>query len=216
MPTAVQYILERNADPANPLPKINLAGLQVGNAWTNAYFDNTGAVDMWLGHNVVDEATHDGLIAACNMSGTGPLFKDSAAAAAAAASLGVVPGALGFTPLLDALAAPVVHANLTCNDWQNQAFAMMGAIDIYDAYSDVCVAAGAGASVPALPRINEADSNVNAGCAIEYDPCIDDKTAIYLNTPAVQRAINVVSPSLIPSGKWVSCSQVCGCGLAGK
>ena len=30
VPTAAQYILERNADPQNPLPKINLVGLQVG------------------------------------------------------------------------------------------------------------------------------------------------------------------------------------------
>ena len=151
---------------------------------------------------------------------------------------------MGFSPLMDVTAkgdrVVRVHANLTCNDWQNQvrstalccknqvrstalccknrissncgprrmllqlelvtvvcvsatdlqAFAQMGNIDIYDAFSDVCSPSASESATAqsrlALPRINTADSNSNAGCAIEYDPCIDDKTAIYLNTPAVQ------------------------------
>ncbi len=85
----------------------------------------------------------------------------------------------------------------------------MGATDIYDAYSDVCTGASfqAGISSSMRPAFPNPDSNTNAGCAIEYDPCIDDKTAIYLNNPAVQAAIHVL-PGTVPSGSWVSCSNV--------
>jgi hypothetical protein len=220
--------------------------MQVGNAWTNAFYDNTvsstprrlqtlahktrrldlqGAVDMWYWHNMIDLPTHDGIIATCNMSGTGPLaavprkVRFDVGNSPQVARLRVAgfgePGALGFTPLLektptgDAWTAKTVNG-LTCDDWQNQANTQMGSTDIYDAYSDVCVASAARKNPALSPRRafpDPGDSNTNAGCAIEYDPCIDDKTTVYLNTPAVQNAIHVL-PGTVPSGKWETCSSV--------
>ena len=44
VPTTAKAILEGNA--AGELPSLNLQGFLVGNAWTNATADNTGAVDV--------------------------------------------------------------------------------------------------------------------------------------------------------------------------
>jgi hypothetical protein len=96
-----------------------------------------------------------------------------------------------------------------CNDYQNDANTQMGNTDIYDVYSNVCNSGSKGAKNGKVSASSKAaiitaagDSNVQAGCSAEYDPCIDDKTATYLNTPAVLNAIHVV-PSLIPGGSWV-------------
>ena len=44
VPTTAQAILMGNA--AGELPKLNLKGFIVGNAWTNATADNSGAVEV--------------------------------------------------------------------------------------------------------------------------------------------------------------------------
>jgi serine carboxypeptidase-like clade 2 len=61
------------------------------------------------------------------------------------------------------------------------------------------------AAGPALATYN--DSNVDAGCAAEYNPCIDDLTTAYLNRADVQAAIHVL-PGTVPGGSWVSCSSL--------
>ena len=87
----------------------------------------------------------------------------------------------------------------------------MANIDIYGLYSNICVAGSSSSGAASNGTLAKAapisDSNSNAGCSIEYDPCIDTKTATYLNTPAVQSAIHVV-PSLVPGGSWVGCSNL--------
>lgn len=71
------------------------------------------------------ELTQEGLLATCNMSDVGPLFRDSASVGESAKARGSYQGALGFTPLMDSAShgqvrTARVHANLTCDDWQNQ------------------------------------------------------------------------------------------------
>ena len=44
-----------------------------GNAWTDASFDNEGAVDFWWTHALISDAVRDGLLHDCNFSGVGPL-----------------------------------------------------------------------------------------------------------------------------------------------
>lgn len=77
---------------------------------------------------MIDKATHDGVLATCNMSDVGPL-----AAAARGVRLeadweveaGVAPGSkrrpLGFSPLRDAATGrAVVSAGQDCDGWTNQ------------------------------------------------------------------------------------------------
>ena len=87
---------------------------------------------------MIDKATHDGVLATCNMSDVGPL-----AAAAQGVRLeadweveaGVAPGSkvrpLGFSPLHDPLTGGAkVHGGMDCDSWTNQAFAGLGNINV--------------------------------------------------------------------------------------
>ena len=158
---------------------------------------------------MIDKATHDGVLATCNMSDVGPL-----AAAARGVRLeadwevaaGVAPGSkarpLGFSPLYDpARSGARLHGGLDCDGWTNQAFASLGNINIYDIFVDVC-GSGAAAAQKALSPFGE-ESNNNAGCANNYDPCRDDKTTAYLNNAAVKAAIHANA-----SITWSGCSSV--------
>lgn len=66
-------------------------------------------------------------------------------------------------------------------------------------------------SAPVVPLAinisNITDSNNNAGCSLEYDPCVDSRTDVYLNRADVQKAIHVV-PAFTPGGTWESCSSI--------
>lgn len=48
----------------------------IGNAWTDAGFDNEGAVDFWWTHALISDAVRDSLLNSCNFSGVGPLQQD--------------------------------------------------------------------------------------------------------------------------------------------
>lgn len=249
VPTTTAYIINQNLNNAAQ-PKLNLKGFLVGNAWTDAYYDNTGAVLQWYWHGMVSNATATGILNTCNMSDVGPLARDmplreeDVTTTHAASGMALARGSMGFKPnapvrttavnpatgmLEETWSLPTLNGK-SCNDYQNDATAQMGNTDIYDVYSDVCTATGKGAAatrfggnkrntagakqqqraaarVTAGGAAEEVDSNNNAGCAIEYDPCIDTKTAAYLNSPAVQAAIHV-NPSTIPTGTWSGCSSV--------
>lgn len=190
----------------------------MGNAWTVADLDNTGALDFWHSRTMIDTATYDGVLATCNMSDVGPL----AAAAGGRVRLeadweiaaGVAAGSrrrpLGFSPLRDAATGgAVLHAGLSCDDWTNAAFALISGIDIYDVYDNVCTesatakALGGRAAAAAISPRAGADSNNAAGCAQNFDPCRDARTTTYLNTPAVKAAIHANA-----SITWSGCSSV--------
>jgi len=73
VPTTTAYIVAQNA-LNNGQPKINLAGMLVGNAWTNAFWDNTGTLETWFWRNMISNDTRNGVLATCNMSTVGPLL----------------------------------------------------------------------------------------------------------------------------------------------
>lgn len=238
VPATTAYIIAQNG-VNKQYPPLNLAGLVVGNAWTDAPLDNTGAVEMWYWHNMIDNDTRSGILTTCNMSDVGPLMRGSRVVDATETVSGhfLAPGAMGFKsrrPVLaaDGSAALPTAAGMSCDDYQNQAFAQMGNTDIYNVYSNVCVSgdgsarssgsrhgrkfrghaadvkkaamavtARTGASAPPV------DSNVPAGCAADYNPCIDTPVATYLNRADVQAAISVM-PATIPGGSWVGCSNL--------
>ncbi len=128
-------------------PKLNLQGFFVGNAWTVAEVDNTGALDFWYSRTMIDRATHDGVLATCNMSDVGPLLAHKLRAGAtlraeadweAAAGIRALPRPLGFTPLQNASSGKAVTwappgspaPPQDCDGWTNQAFNLLGNINM--------------------------------------------------------------------------------------
>ena len=216
IPTEAAAIVRGNAAGLNP--KLNLQGFFVGNAWTVAELDNTGALDFWYSRTMIDEATHSGVLATCNMSDVGPLLARRAGSSEAAWELaaGVPLGSkhrpLGFTPLLDAAtgravtwaAAPTAPPT-DCDGWTNQAFNLLNGINIYDIFvNNNCEPAGKAArQLTATGGQVGVDSNNAAGCATNYDPCRDDKTTAYLNNPTVKAAIHANA-----SIAWTGCSSI--------
>lgn len=195
------YIVMMNKRGGNP--QINFAGFAVGNAWTVAGLDNTGAVEFWWGHALVSNASRNGILNTCNMSDIGPIALTSKSP-----SLREGSGRLGFVSLLNADGSEVTYsyknsAAQSCDDWQNQAFNEMGNIDIYDAYVDVCAQASTSSTTEVQPSGTLTDSNNNAGCSTSYDPCIDNAVQVYMNRPDVQAAIHANA-----SIKWTDCSSI--------
>ena len=208
-----------NAAGANP--KLNLAGFFVGNAWTVAELDNIGALEYWYTRTMIDNTTRNGVLATCNMSDVGPLLAGRTAAEAdwelaAGVPLGSKRRPLGFTPLRDAATGRAVTWSAgaapptDCDGWSNQAFDLLGNINIYDSYVDVC-ATGSSRSGKAARLLTATgqgyaappSSNNAAGCSTTYDPCRDDKTTAYLNNAAVKAAIHANA-----SITWTGCSNI--------
>eukprot|EP00850_Spirogloea_muscicola_P005258 SM000023S07714 [mRNA] locus=s23:1018730:1022593:- [translate_table: standard] len=55
--------------------QINLQGFAVGNAWTDAFIDNHGALFYWWTHAIISDRTFHGVKDNCNFSEIGPLSK---------------------------------------------------------------------------------------------------------------------------------------------
>jgi serine carboxypeptidase-like clade 2 len=215
VPSFAKAIVDGNAAGGNA--QLNIRGFLVGNAWTVAALDNTGALDYWHSRTMIDDATRNGVLATCNMSDIGPLFAQSAAIRQKEADweikAGVVRGSkvrpLGFTPLRnEKTGKAAVSEGLDCDGWTNQAFSLLGSIDIYDSYVDVCTAdsarrSAAAAAVVAASGPLGSGSNNNAGCALNLDPCIDDRTTTYLNNVLVKQAIHANA-----SIEWTGCSGI--------
>lgn len=187
-------------------PVVPLKGFAVGNAWTVAELDNTGAVEYWYSRTMIDSATRAGIYATCNMSDIGPLLAQRGSPRASRVvrpasdtevEMGVkVPARpLGFTPLRDGAGKPILHNGDDCDTIVNAAFNNLGGIDIYDSYVDVCPS-------KAVPEATDNNNNA-AGCATTFDPCRDDKTTTYLNTPSVKAAIHANA-----SITWTGCSNI--------
>jgi hypothetical protein len=170
--------------------------------------------------SMIDNATRNGVLATCNMSDVGPLLAGRTAAEAdwelaSGVPLGSKRRPLGFTPLRDAATGRAVTWSAggaapptDCDGWTNQAFNLLGNINIYDSYVDVCpTGSRSGKAARLLTAAGEGaapgSSNNAAGCATTYDPCRDDKTTAYLNNAAVKAAIHANA-----SITWAGCSSI--------
>lgn len=67
---------------------------------------------------------------------------------------------------------------------------------------DVCTSTKAPTAPKATAGLREGSNN-NAGCATNYDPCRDDRTTTYLNSPLVKAAIHANA-----SITWAGCSDI--------
>jgi serine carboxypeptidase-like clade 2 len=101
-------------------PAVNVVGNMVGNAWTDAAFDNEGALDQWWTHALIDKASVDAVKANCNLSTIGPLTL----------SVADIQSGKYFGAQL-----PSASCQALVNHVQSVAFAD---VNIYDIYQDEC------------------------------------------------------------------------------
>eukprot|EP01117_Protostelium_nocturnum_P012922 TRINITY_DN4783_c0_g2_i2.p1 TRINITY_DN4783_c0_g2~~TRINITY_DN4783_c0_g2_i2.p1 ORF type:complete len:471 (+),score=127.14 TRINITY_DN4783_c0_g2_i2:3-1415(+) len=69
--TLTERILKGNKEGKNP--KLSLKGFLVGNAWTDATYDNIGAVFYWWSHALISDEAYEGILKNCDFSNIGPL-----------------------------------------------------------------------------------------------------------------------------------------------
>ena len=71
--TALQLQISQTDACLVNLQNVVLFNATAGNAWTDAGFDNEGAVDFWWTHALISDDVRDSLLQSCNFSGVGPL-----------------------------------------------------------------------------------------------------------------------------------------------
>lgn len=71
VPTLALEILRGNEGA--DAPPINLKGLLVGNAWTDAQLDNHGALEFWFSHGLISFTAYKGIKKYCDFGSVGPL-----------------------------------------------------------------------------------------------------------------------------------------------
>eukprot|EP01138_Halocafeteria_seosinensis_P013962 gb/GECG01014257.1/.p1 GENE.gb/GECG01014257.1/~~gb/GECG01014257.1/.p1 ORF type:complete len:508 (+),score=49.11 gb/GECG01014257.1/:1-1524(+) len=201
----------------NPSININFKGFMVGNAWTVAEIDNTGAAFYWWSHGINYDDAFFGILQNCNMSNVGPLKKSKTLRSA-------------YKLLEEAQKEGQSFDEGDCQHYQDLAMQQMGNINIYDIYVDVCnsqdeaVANHANQLLKYLGRKDGQNTELPApgsglrrsgarrlagsdgadGGSKNYDPCISNKVSKYLNRQDVQDAIharNLGRP-------WRDCSNI--------
>jgi len=91
--------------------KINLAGIAMGNAWTDPFYDNKGRIDFWYGRGLISRDIYNGLNK-CDLT-SGALWRTQ--------------GPSGFTP--------------ECQKLRDQAYAQIGKINQYGLNAPICMGA---------------------------------------------------------------------------
>ncbi|XP_024375470.1 serine carboxypeptidase-like 22 isoform X2 [Physcomitrium patens] len=71
VPQLVQQVVKHNKSPGAQF--LNLKGFAVGNAWTDAYFDNKGSIDYFHSHSLISDETYKSLIDNCDLGHEFPI-----------------------------------------------------------------------------------------------------------------------------------------------
>ncbi|GAQ88391.1 serine carboxypeptidase [Klebsormidium nitens] len=177
VPQLADTIVRNNREKVADGPIINLKGFLVGNAWTDAGIDNYGALFYDWTHAIISDAAYYGVANTCDFNEVGPLLSISE----------------------------------KCSKYVQQAFREMGPINIYDIYADVCTYGKAARDETRhfAKQLARTGTPLAARHLLtappEYDPCIDDEVAIYLNRPEVQKAIHA-NVTHLPYA-WTGCTE---------
>jgi len=214
IPTLAKAILE--GQETGPL---NLSGVFIGNAWTDAGYDNLGAATHWVTHNHISTSTFSAMTANCDWTQEGPI---KAVARAHAAKRGVL--------------LPSRQSD-ACDAACAAASKELGDLNIYQLYADVChgdyrlggglqlayalaqipfpESAGKTAAAPGrltraraaaaslLRSLDPATSSDASGFPRET-ACIDSYVEKFLNRADVQAALHV-APGFTPY--WTDCTN---------
>ena len=189
VPNTVKEIQDTNVNLSSK-DIINITGFAVGNGYTDWKLDFNANVENGRFHALTSQSLFDAAETACNGSYARCFWpRDDI----------VCPKECG-----DAVHAATINA-------------MDDSIDIYDIYEDVCLE-------PAQERLQTQATvllaeqrkslskfhqgrNTQATISPIFPTCIDNFSAKYLNTPAVQEAIHI-RKGTVPGGKWSDCSSV--------
>ena len=130
IPNLAAAIVAGNAAASAHTPQkgfINLQGIMIGNAWTDATVDNFGAAEHWFSHYMISHSTFESMISACNFSEVGPIK------AAGRANALLKDGVFARKPV-----SAVDDCDVACDNAMQE----MGPVNIYQLFADVCVASG--------------------------------------------------------------------------
>lgn len=159
VPQLADTILEGNKVGSNK--KINLQGMLVGNAWTDANVDNFGAIFFWWTHALVSDSTFKGVVKNCNFSSVGPLRSEA-----------------------DDLCDKYV-------DIANNELGNINIYEIYaDICVSAQAQAETRHFGKQLSRTRFGGLSTRPLMKDSYDPCVDDEVEVYLNRPEVQEALH--------------------------
>ncbi len=232
VPTLAAAILDGNTGAvAGGDGYLNLKGVLIGNAWTDAAIDNLGAAQHWYSHYHISSEAFNGMTAACNFSKVGPVRAAGRARSKLLLKGKAVTTSNSRTAPAAPAPAPAPDAD-ACDAACDLAVAQMGDIDIYDLFGDVCPAATGGQVTALLRALAVSSSGSTAARLLErsrvvaasqvlaltahpftdgaadgsgfpfQDACVDDYVAAYLNRADVRAALRISRP-----GTWQMCTD---------
>lgn len=175
VPWLARAVLEHNSE--SPSNTINLQGFMVGNAWTDPFYDNKGAVTFWAQTGIISNATYNDIIMHCNFSDVGPFTQNILYGVSS------LPGD-------------------DCSSAMSQASREMGIINLYDIYEEACLGLPPDIQHFGNSGISLARKSGIKSRSTQQDPCIDIFLTDYLRRDDVIEAIHATpSPNI-----WSECS----------
>ena len=191
-PELTLRIIQGNAEGSNA--QINLQGMQVGNAWTDAVADNIGAVTDWYQHAMISNETFNAILSTCDFANIGPEMEarvNPAECNKHLATASTSMAGVNIYMITADLCAGAPPLNAAAYDRslppRNQGEALFRALG--DRFSGIAQIAGG-------------VSGLSQGPEGAVDPCINSWVKTYLNRADVQTALHA-SPTA-----WSSCSSV--------
>ena len=170
---------------------IHLAGITLGNPWTEPLLDNKGTVDHWFSHSMISNEVNEGMLKYCDFAASNPLD----------------PHPQHVNPSTD---------DDRCDDYCSMADTEIGPVDIYNVPADDCHdwrSMGEGWSLrhhrnqlraPSAAEIEEGESPLPDP---PYDPCVENLAEAYLNRPDVQSSLHANQSQDQVNGPWVFCTS---------
>lgn len=233
VPNLAAAIVDHNAAVRKGLragATIPLRGIATGNAWTVAEIDNLGAAFDWWSHALVSDECMAGIATTCNLTNIGPLKVSADGVGGQFEAVKTMGKAL--RPDVGSQGGCDYWQNRCSSEMGNvNIYEIYADVCTASAAAPTSLR-GEAAALPTLRRhpklhhheaamlraigrvgaagkdgsiVPSGSSNVPSGSAANYDPCVDDETATYLNTPAVQTALHVDTGASI-GRSWSDCS----------
>ncbi|CAM6081573.1 unnamed protein product [Calypogeia fissa] len=155
--------------------KLNFRGFNIGNPWTDSYLDNKGTLQWYLSHSLISEETFNLALSNCNLS------------------ISYYIGDVG---------------NAACKEAERDIYNVdLSEVDIDNIYEDTCNLENTtiGSNMLFNQRRPSKRQRLSSSWHHGQNPCAPDGVLIYLNTPAVQKALHV--PTHV---NWTDCSDSVG------
>lgn len=173
--------------------KINIKGMQEGNAWTDIFMDNTGAINTWQQRAIVPKIQVDAIKQNCNLSYVGPLKEGRLRDATCDAAISTAMESFTYVNIYD------IYVDVCENDPRFKLLKQMAKFSWF--HSKIV-------SAIADRREFRRRSRTTFPPQPPFDACVDNHMTDYFNMLEVQKAINAVPPSAQQPVQWMECSNV--------